>query len=63
MFLFALLLSIIFFHSKYNIIDVAITFIGFFMYYLFFMSKKYVILPMESSLFGSYLSVHGVVIR
>lgn len=40
-FLFALLLSIIFFHSKYNIIDVAITFIGFFyVCILFFYVQK-----------------------
>ncbi|WP_341877222.1 phosphatidate cytidylyltransferase [Defluviitalea saccharophila] len=40
-FLFTLLLSIIFFHQKYNIIDVAVTFIGFFyVCILFFYVQK-----------------------
>ncbi|KAE9637072.1 phosphatidate cytidylyltransferase [Defluviitalea raffinosedens] len=49
-FLFVLLLSIIFFHQKYNIIDVAVTFIGFFyVSFLFFY-----VLKVRNSAYGEF---------
>lgn len=47
-FLFSLLLCIIFFHQKYNIIDVAITFIGFFYVCILF----FYILKVRSQVYG-----------
>lgn len=47
-FLFSLLLSIIFFYKKYNIIDVAVTFIGFFYICILF----YYILQVRNQIYG-----------